>query len=98
MHKIELGRICDFPTLPAEIEIAHHPYFLVKTGEAYTLISRICPHAGYTVESYDDQFVCTLHYWCFDRNTGDCLNVSGEKLKTYPVALTDDLLTAVLDS
>ncbi|RXZ77853.1 Rieske (2Fe-2S) protein [Paenibacillaceae bacterium] len=96
MNEVVIGHETQFNQLPAEIEIGRESYFLVKNEQAYLLISRICPHAGYYVEQENDVFYCPLHGWAFDADTGACLNVPSAKLASYEVFVRDGNLIAHL--
>jgi nitrite reductase/ring-hydroxylating ferredoxin subunit len=94
--EIHLGPESQFTEFPAEIKIEYDVYFLVKQEEGYKLLSADCPHAGGTVMIYQDQFVCPMHYWCFDQQTGKCTNIPGAELTGYPVEVRDGELVAIV--
>lgn len=94
----DLGAEADFEAFPAPVEVDNEPYFIVKNAESsaepYRLISAICPHAGGEVRVYGAEFVCPMHFWTFDMQTGECTNVDGEKLACAPVFVRDGRLYA----
>jgi nitrite reductase (NADH) small subunit len=89
-----IGRLEDFTEFPASVEIGNDPYFIVEAeskGEvkAYKLVSAICPHAGGIVKPHGGEFICPLHFWSFDMQTGESTNVPGEQLECRPVEVRD---------
>lgn len=96
MNEKDLGAASDFDRLPAEVTIGKDAYYLVKDGDRYRLLSRICPHAGYLVEEEKDEFYCFMHGWSFDKTTGKCLNVPSAELMSFDVELREGRLVALL--
>ncbi|MCS3655564.1 Rieske 2Fe-2S domain-containing protein [Salinibacter ruber] len=68
------------------VDINEKSYYLERkeSGE-YVLLSKVCPHMGGEVNCEEDAYRCPLHGWTFERESGECVNVKGEKLSTYPV-------------
>jgi anthranilate 1,2-dioxygenase ferredoxin component len=85
-----------FVEFPVEIQIEGKPYFLIEEEAGYTLMSRICPHAGDTVDLEDGELVCPMHGWTFEVHTGRCHNVPSAKLKSYEVDLREGNLIALM--
>lgn len=92
-----LGKLENFQSFPAAIEVEQHSYYLLRSeaGE-FKLVSRRCPHMGYTVEYQDGKVICDLHDWTFDARTGICNELPGECLKAYPVEVIDGVVTVIL--
>ena len=83
----DLGVIDQFDSFPAEVEIEGRPYFLVKDGQMYRLLSRICPHAGGEVMVEDAKLYCPYHYWSFDAATGCGIFPPTARLDAYNVSV-----------
>lgn len=96
MRETDLGAESDFGKLPAEVSIGRDAYYLVKDGDRYRLLSRVCPHAGYLVEEEKDEFYCYMHGWSFDKSNGRCLNVKSAELASYEVESRDGRLVVML--
>jgi anthranilate 1,2-dioxygenase ferredoxin component len=97
MKELVLGSQDSFQSFPAEVEIKYHPYFLFKDEGGYRLISRICPHAGYPVDIEGGEFLCPLHGWAFELESGRCTNVSSASLSVFPVIVRDGELIALVE-
>ncbi|WP_127584278.1 Rieske (2Fe-2S) protein [Paenibacillus koleovorans] len=96
MKELEIGPKTAFTRFPAEVVLERDYYFLFEEDGAFKLISRTCPHAGYTVELEDGDLVCPLHGWTFESYTGRCHNVPGARLDMYAVVERDGVLIAQL--
>lgn len=94
--EVNIGKESEFNQFPAEIKIEYDTYFLVKQDEGYRLLSADCPHAGGTVMIYGSEFVCPMHYWCFDQKTGECTNIPGAELESFPVEIREGELIATI--
>lgn len=90
MREITIGTVEAFTSFPAEVTVEGKPYFLLKEGEGYALLSRRCPHAGDTVELEDGEFVCWMHGWTFEMHTGRCHNVPSARLTSFEAAAKPD--------
>ncbi|PYI51869.1 Rieske (2Fe-2S) protein [Paenibacillus flagellatus] len=95
MNEIEIGPIDRYASLPAEVRLDRDRYYLVD-NDGYKLFSRVCPHAGAMVELEDGEFVCPMHGWTFEADTGRCHNVPSAKLASYEVVLRDGVLYALM--
>lgn len=96
MNEIDLGLATDYVEFPAKIELAHTPYWLVRTSEGkHRLLMAVCPHAGGEVRPLNDGFFCPLHFWSFHGEDGACQNIPGERLMQRQVELRDGRLYAV---
>jgi anthranilate 1,2-dioxygenase ferredoxin subunit len=89
MNEIVLGTIEQFAKFPAEVRVEHQPFFLMEADNGYKLISRICPHAGDTVELEGGELVCPMHGWTFEFHTGSCHHIPNVKLRSHEVHLRD---------
>jgi anthranilate 1,2-dioxygenase ferredoxin subunit len=89
MKEIVIGTIEQFAKFPAEIRIERKPYFLLEEHDGYKLMSRVCPHAGDTVELEDGELACPMHGWTFELHTGRCHHIPNVKLQTHEVYLLD---------
>ncbi|MFC0215264.1 Rieske (2Fe-2S) protein [Paenibacillus chartarius] len=96
MNQVTIGTADQFDSFPAEIVLDRRPYYLMKEDGAYRLVSRRCPHAGYTVDIEDGEFVCPMHGWTFETDTGRCHNVPSAMLAMYEVIVEDGTLIAIL--
>ena len=85
---IDLGQVESFGTLPARLSVGAATYHLIRGKEGYKLLSSVCPHQGGTVSLVDSGFECPNHGWTFDER-GDCINVSGQPLESFPVLEKD---------
>lgn len=94
MREVLIGPASSFTNFPAEVRLERDFYFLFEDGGTYTLMSRECPHAGYTVDLEDGELVCPLHGWTFETHTGRCQNVPSARLESYEVILRDGALFA----
>ncbi|PZD95824.1 Rieske (2Fe-2S) protein [Paenibacillus sambharensis] len=97
MQQVTLGKPESFERLPAEVTVEGREYYLTRHEGAYVLLSRRCPHAGYTVEVEGGELFCPLHGWTFDMESGQCLNVKSAALASYKVAVCDGVLVAELE-
>jgi nitrite reductase/ring-hydroxylating ferredoxin subunit len=89
MKDIVIGTIEQFTKFPAEIQVERKPYFIIKENDGYKLMSRVCPHAGDTVDLEDGELVCPMHGWTFEVHTGRCHNIPSVTLKTLEINLRD---------
>ena len=96
MRETDLGAEAEFGKLPAEVSVGRDSYYLVKDGERYRLLSRVCPHAGYLVEEEQGEFYCFMHGWSFDKTSGKCLNVPSAELASFDVVAKEGRLIALL--
>ncbi len=56
-------------------------------GGCFYAIENSCPHRGGPLgesELKDNFATCPWHAWRFDVTTGECPDIPGEKVKTYP--------------
>lgn len=99
MTRFALGPIDDFKTFPAEVLVDGIPYWLVRGEEnRYKLLMALCPHAGGEVRWTGELFFCPLHFWTFDNQSGDCLNIRDERLVRKDVELQEGILYAIGDA
>ena len=97
LRRVPLGTVSAFPAFPAPVEVEGHHYFLVRSDDGFTLLSRVCPHKGGRVGYGDDTaFECPQHGWRFDTSTGACLNAPNRSLASHSVEVRDGELFAVL--
>lgn len=84
---IYIGQEKNIGELPASIYIAKEKFYLIKYQNKYKLVSSICPHQGGAVEYSIDKecFVCPIHQWEFDKNTGIMINSKSTGLKSYEI-------------
>lgn len=87
MKEVTIGPLEQFTQFPAEVHLERRPYYLMESAEGYKLMSRVCPHAGVTVDIEGDEIVCPMHYWTFELHSGRCINVPSAELQTYEVNL-----------
>lgn len=53
----------------AVMTVSAYRIAVIRTGQtSYTVLSRICPHQGGTIELRGSNFVCSRHGATFDRN------------------------------
>ncbi|MDQ0874178.1 anthranilate 1,2-dioxygenase ferredoxin subunit [Paenibacillus sp. V4I3] len=97
MKEIIIGTIDQFTSFPSEVQVEDNLYFLTEVEGIYTLLSSVCPHAGYTVDLEDGELVCPLHGWTYEVHTGRCHNVPSARLHSYVVILRDGTLLALID-
>ncbi|HEY3332573.1 MAG TPA: Rieske 2Fe-2S domain-containing protein [Capsulimonadaceae bacterium] len=83
----DIGPVEQFTELPAEVEIAGRPFFLVQQGEGHALLLRICPHAGGEVVDDGDELYCPHHYWRFDRASGCGIQPRDINLRVFGVTI-----------
>lgn len=95
MSVVEIGPILDYEAFPAEVAIGHREYYLVRNQDHYRLFSRLCPHAGGTVDYEDGFFVCPMHDWSFHAEDGTCARFD-TKLREIEVEIRDGSLYALL--
>ena len=75
VQEIELGAESTFAELPYPLAIGQDDFFLVKDkGEAYHLLSAICPHSWGRIVRWDTCFMCPDHGWRFEMSEGICVN------------------------
>ncbi|CAM4323113.1 Rieske (2Fe-2S) protein [Paenibacillus tarimensis] len=96
MQQVTLGKPESFERFPAEVKVEGREYYLIRHEGEYVLLSRKCPHSGYTVEVEGGELFCPLHGWTFDMESGQCLNVRSAALASYKVEVLDGLLVAEL--
>lgn len=80
--------------LPDGTEIA-----LFNVGGTIHATDNMCIHAGGPLgEGYfeNDTVTCPWHGWQFCVTNGDCLDLPGQKLNTYPVRVEDGRILAQL--
>lgn len=97
MKETVIGPKDQFTIFPAEVQLEGNLYFLTQEDGTYTLMSSICPHAGYTVELEGGELECPLHGWTFEVHTGRCHNVPSARLHTYEIKIKDGNLYALID-
>ncbi|MFD0679228.1 MULTISPECIES: Rieske (2Fe-2S) protein [unclassified Paenibacillus] len=85
MKEVSLGLEKDWTDLPREIHFEQKLYYLLKDGNTYHLVSRVCPHSGGLIEFEDGELVCFVHGWSFDKHTGACINIPGKQLAEHSV-------------
>jgi nitrite reductase/ring-hydroxylating ferredoxin subunit len=95
---VELGRVADFASLPARVEVVDSAYFLTRHGEQWRLYSAVCPHTGGDIEDAGDVFRCPNHSWAFDRLTGTAVAPALVPMSRYEVAERDGVLVAHVES
>ena len=73
-------------------------YQLIRIDNEYVLYSKNCPHQGGIVEYSEEHecFICPVHQWKFDIETGQSLNALQYQLTRYPVIEKDGELFAKL--
>jgi CMP-N-acetylneuraminate monooxygenase len=94
LHLMDLGPVGNFEKFPARVEIAGRSYFLVQSGQGYSLFSMICPHKGDIVLDAGEIFECPSHGWTFDHQTGNCLNTPNARLRSLSCWLEEGHLLA----
>ena len=63
---------------------------LFKIEDQFYAIENTCPHRGGPLgegEVGGMQVTCPWHAWTFDLKTGSCVNIPGNKIKTFPVKI-----------
>lgn len=90
----EIGPVSAYDSFPAEVAIGHREYYLVRDQDNYRLFSRLCPHAGGTVDYEDGFFVCPMHDWTFRIEDGACTRFD-TKLREIEVEVRDGSLYAI---
>ncbi|KZE48551.1 hypothetical protein AV540_16635 [Brevibacillus parabrevis] len=98
MHfkRVEIGPKSSFEFFPTEISIENRSYFLTCTDDKYHLLSSTCPHAGGKVNIRENCLECPLHGWRFSKTSGESINVSNQKLTSFPVTIENDILYSVI--
>jgi len=91
---IRLGPADQFRRFPALVCEGPRTYFLVRSGDGFTLLSNVCPHERGPVYDKGTCFECPLHGWQFDRKTGRCLNAPDRALAAFPVVVENGVLFA----
>lgn len=86
-----MQRVCKLDEIPENkplsMDAGAEKAMLVKSGEAVLATSRVCLHRGGDLSQgeLDGTVVtCPLHFWKYELNDGQCLQVPTAKLKTYP--------------
>ena len=98
--KIKIGQVRDYKDKVTNFSLVNIQMFLDYLNEEPKLFSRNCPHQGGLVE-YDKQekcFICPVHQWKFDAETGQSLNALQYQLTRYPVIEKNGELFAELPS
>ncbi len=93
----DIGTIEQHATLPSAVEIKGHPFFLIKKETGYSLVSRICPHAGGEVEDDGDELYCPHHYWRFNRESGEGIFPPNCSLRAFDVTVEGNRLIAAYE-
>jgi len=89
----DLGLETDFTRFPALLVLGAEPFYLTRDHQGgYLLLSAFCPHSGGQVHDRDDCFLCPVHGWRFDLNTGQCVNGPLARMYSAPVAVRDGRL------
>ena len=60
-------------------------------GEVFATAA-LCPHKGVPLAVgcvENGAVICAMHGWEFDLRTGNCRNVPGQEVRTYPVQIQD---------
>ena len=68
---------------------------LFKHNGKVFAVSAECPHKQAPLACgwvENGTVSCALHGWQFDLKTGDCQNIPGQRIQTYNVKVTDDLV------
>jgi nitrite reductase/ring-hydroxylating ferredoxin subunit len=81
------------PGIVFPIEIHDKKAYLVKTqlGE-WKAFGKSCPHQGFDMRDaivQENDIICPLHHYCFDVNSGKCINHPGSAIKVYPLKWVD---------
>ena len=77
------------------------PIAIFHTEEGWFAIDSECPHRGAplhmgTVEE-GVTVLCPLHFWTFDLRNGECTDVPGECVSTYPVRVREGIVEVDID-
>ncbi len=72
------------------IEIGQRQIALFNVGGTFYAVENTCCHRGGPVGDGDvvgTVVSCPWHGWCFDLDSGACLNSPGDRLRTYDVVV-----------
>jgi nitrite reductase/ring-hydroxylating ferredoxin subunit len=91
---MDLGPESSFTKFPAQLYLKDWPFFLMRNGDGYKLLSAICPHQGGEVVDWGTTFLCPDHGWRFEQRDGVCINGPNSKMWSYEVTVQDGHLHA----
>ena len=80
-------------------EVAGKSIALLRTADGFRAIDNECGHRGGPLaEGFleGDVVTCPWHGWQYDMKTGQCLNMEGCRLGTYPVSVEGDVVTILI--
>ena len=72
-----------------------------KTEQGVVAMENSCPHAGGSLDNgiiEGDEIRCVWHGWCFNLQSGHCVDYDNANLKLFPVEVIDQDVYIVLDS
>lgn len=85
---------CALEAIPTDgtkvVELSGQQVVLYRVDENVYASANRCPHASGPIgegELCGNVITCPLHGWTFDVSSGECINMAGEKLETYPTKL-----------
>ncbi|MBM4291643.1 MAG: Rieske 2Fe-2S domain-containing protein [Deltaproteobacteria bacterium] len=83
-------------------DLLHAPLLVVRRGDALYALHDECPHRRVKLSERaylkGDLVVCGWHHWGFHLETGAHMLPTGICVPTYPLALRDGALWALLES
>lgn len=93
LAKIKVANLSDKNSCPKLIKIKKENYFLTFSElKGFTLFSSECPHMGGKVLLKEDCFICPVHFWKFDHQSGESLNIENQPLKQISLFEENDAL------
>jgi CMP-N-acetylneuraminate monooxygenase len=94
--RVALGPVAELGRLPRPVEVEGLSFFLIRNGDGFQLLSRVCPHKGGIVEDAGSCFECPRHGWVFERDSGAGITSPAQGLASYPVFELESSLYADL--
>lgn len=96
--RVEIGNIQDYKNKVTEVHFNNHYYWLDYQKSTPKLYSSVCPHQGGIVGYSESEscFVCPVHQWKFETNTGQSINAPKYQLESFEVYEENNKLYANL--
>jgi NAD(P)H-dependent nitrite reductase small subunit len=78
-----------------EVEVDGKRICLFKEGDEVFATAALCPHKGVPLAVgcvENGAVICAMHGWEFDLKSGNCRNVPGAEVKTFPVQVESGMI------
>lgn len=78
-----------------EVEVDGKRICLFKHNGEVFATAALCPHKGVPLAVgcvENGAVICAMHGWEFDLKTGNCRNVAGAEVKTFPVQVESGMI------